>query len=31
MKYLFILNGAPYGCMNILTEWTAWADRVLVF
>ena len=42
-KHLFILNdaigvvderlieGARCGTMDILTEWTEWADKVLVF
>ena len=40
-KHLFILNEAPYGTecsynalrgtLAQLTEWTVWADKVLVF
>lgn len=29
MKARLILNDAPYG--SELTQWTAWADQVLVF
>ena len=32
VKTLFILNDPPYGTdMEELTDWTLWADKVVVF
>lgn len=30
-KTLFILNDAPYGPLDPLTDWTQWADNTVVF